>query len=166
MTLAWTWPTKNKDGDNITGDLGANIYRSTSYDKADLYAASSLIATVNGGKPGEKTTFVDNAANSLSPITEAGKYYYYVAPFNAAGENSEYTSSSRIDCKWVGEDVKPLNPLNVSAKAVGDNVEVSFTKRMEGYNGGWLNPEKFGIMIGRQEKRFRRLHHHRGILQR
>lgn len=152
VTLEWTWPTKNKDGDAIAEPLGANIYRSQSSDKAEIYTEASLIATVTDGVAGEKATFVDNATNSNPAISVPGKYYYYVAPFNAAGENSEYTSSSRIDCKWVGEDEKPLNPLNVVAKAAGDNVEVSFEKRiLQGYNGGWINPEKYAIVIARQK---------------
>lgn len=149
VTLTWTWPTKNKNGDAIKETLSANIYRSMN--TSDIYTAENLIGTVNDGVAGESGTFVDNATNSNKPITESGKYYYYVAPVNAEGENSECSYSTRIDCKWVGEDIKPLNPIDVSAKAAGDNVEVYYTKRVEGYNGGWINPEELVIKIERQK---------------
>lgn len=150
-TLTWKWPAKNKDNTEITGNLGANIYRSTSDSKASLYNRDALIATVSGGTPGAEASFVDNATNSSSPIAEAGKYYYYIAPFNDLGENSDYTTSSSIQCKWVGEDTKPLNALNAVAKAEGDNVIITWTSRMEGYNGGYINPEFFSTKITRSK---------------
>lgn len=149
VTLTWTWPTKNKDNSLITEELGANIYRHTSNSKSELYKPENLIATVTGGVAGQTASFTDNAANSSTPLTEAGKYYYYIAPFNSDGENNDCTTSNVTECKWVGEDVRPLNPLNVKAKAVGDDVEVSWEARIQGYNGGYLDPEYFSHKITR-----------------
>lgn len=153
-TLTWTWPTKNKADDAITGTIGARIYRSASNDKAVLYTDENVIATVNDGQPGETATFIDNADNSSSIIPAAGKYYYYIAPFNDLGENPEVTSSSVVECKWVGEDEKTLNPLNPVAKAVGDNVVVTWKAHKSGewgYNGGWIDESQLKFKITRSK---------------
>lgn len=150
-TLTWTWPSKNKDNSEISGTIGANIYRHISDNKSDIYKAENIIATIRDGTPGEKASFIDNETNSKSSISTPGKYYYYIAPFNDYGENSECTSSSVITCKWVGEDEKTLPPLNVVARAVGDGVEISWQARMLGYNGGWINPELFSHRITRSK---------------
>jgi len=151
VTLTWTWPTKFKDNTDMTGEVGARIYRHTSNTKAELYKPENLIATVTGGTPGDSGTFTDNATNSTVAITEPGKFYYYIAPFVGDAENSDCTSSTVTECKWVGEDVKPLNPLSAVAKAVGDDAEVSWQARMQGYNGGYLNPEYFSYKITRSK---------------
>lgn len=142
-TLSWTWPTKTFSGAPVEGELGARIYRSTSDSKADLYNPESLIGTVEGGMAGEKGEFTDNT------VPEAGPYYYYVAPFNNNGENPECTSVSVLKVKWIGEDVKPLNPLNATAVAVDDAVHLTFRNRIEGYNGGYLDPSGFYNYITR-----------------
>ncbi len=152
-SLTWTWPTKNRDGSAIEGELRANIYRYTSDNKNELYAASNLIGTVTGGKPGEAGSF-DDDENSLIPITEPGKYYYYVAPFNEVGENS--SCSPVITCKWVGEETQFQPILNSSyypAKATmidEQSVEISFTPRKDAVNGGWFDESKLCLKVTRQ----------------
>lgn len=153
-TLTWTWPTKNKDNSDISGSLGARIYRFTSSSKDQLYKDENVIATVNGGVAGQPGTFIDNATNSSQAIPKAGKYYYYIAPFNDEGENSEVSSSAVAECKWIGEDVKPLNPTNVVAKASGDNVILTWKARKSGewgYNDGWIDESKLKYKITRSK---------------
>ena len=153
-TLTWTWPTKNKDNSDISGSLGARIYRFTSNSKDQLYKDENVIATVTGGVAGQPGTFTDNATNSSSAVPSAGKYYYYVAPFNDAGENSEVSSSTVAECKWIGEDNRVLNPLNAVAKADGDNVVVTWKARKSGewgYNGGWVDESQLKFKITRSK---------------
>lgn len=153
-TLTWTWPTKNKDNTDISGSLGARIYRYTSNSKDQLYKDENVIATVTGGVAGQPGTFTDNATNSSSAVPSAGKYYYYVAPFNDAGENSEVSSSTVAECKWIGEDNRVLNPLNAVAKADGDNVVVTWKARKSGewgYNGGWVDESQLKFKITRSK---------------
>lgn len=147
VTLAWTWPTKDKNGGTLSGTLGANIYRHTTKTKNDLYKPENIIGTVNGGVPGEKATYLDNT------ITESGRYYYYVAPFNDDGENSDATASTMFEVKWVGEDEKALNPLNLVLSSEDDGMKVKLTweARVEGYNGGALIPEHLSYTITRSK---------------
>lgn len=144
-TLSWTYPTKNKGGDAITENIGVNIYRSKSSAKADLYSQSSLIATISGAGPGDKGMFEDN------DIPEAGKYYYLLAPYSSAGEYSQFETSAYAQSKWIGEDVEVYAPLNPSAAADGDNIKVSYTKRTEGKNSGWIDPAKLKHIIERSK---------------
>lgn len=153
-TLTWTWPTKNKDNTDISGSLGARIYRFTSSSKDHLYKDENVIATVTGGVAGQPGTFTDNATNSSSAVPSAGKYYYYVAPFNDEGENSEVSSSTVAECKWIGEDNRALNPLNPTAKADGDNVVLTWKARKSGewgYNGGWIDESQLKFKITRSK---------------
>lgn len=153
-TLTWTWPTKNKDNSDISGTLGARIYRFTSSSKDQLYKDENVIATVTGGVAGQSGTFTDNATNSSKAVPSAGKYYYYVAPFNDEGENSEVSSSTVAECKWIGEDNRVLNPLNAVAKADGDNVVVTWKARKSGewgYNGGWIDEAQLKFKITRSK---------------
>lgn len=153
-TLTWTWPTKNKDNTDISGSLGARIYRYTSNSKDQLYKDENVIATVTGGIAGQPGTFTDNATNSSSEVPSAGKYYYYVAPFNDEGENSEVSSSTVAECKWIGEDNRVLNPLNPTAKADGDNVVLTWKARKSGewgYNGGWIDESQLKFKITRSK---------------
>lgn len=153
-TLTWTWPTKNKDNSDISGTLGARIYRFTSSSKDQLYKDENVIATVTGGVAGQSGTFTDNATNSSKAVPSAGKYYYYVAPFNDEGENSEVSSSTVAECKWIGEDNRVLNPLNATAKADGDNVVVTWKARKSGewgYNGGWIDEAQLKFKITRSK---------------
>lgn len=142
-TLTWTWPVKTFSGATIEGTLGASIYRSVSDSKADLYTPDALVGVVRDGVPGETYSYTD------TEIPEAGRYYYYVAPFNENGENPECTSATVLSVKWIGEDVKPLNPLEVKAVAADDAVRVTYRNRMEGYNGGYIDPAKFYNRITR-----------------
>lgn len=155
-TVTWTWPTKTKSGAAIDEELSANIYRSTSDSKADLYKEENIVGRVTGGVAGAAGEFVDDPETSLIPVTEPGKYYYYVAPANAAGENSECASSSVITCKWVGEEIKFQPILNSSyypatAAMIDENsVEINFIPRIEPVNGGWYDESQVYLKVTRQ----------------
>lgn len=150
-TVTWTWPSKTKDGNAINEELSANIYRSTSNSKADLYKEENIVGHVTGGVAGGKGEFVDDPDTSLNPITESGKYYYYVAPINEAGENSG--CSPVIECKWVGEETEFYNIVEstVKAKMLNENsVEISFTPRITPKNDGWYDESQVFIKVTRQ----------------
>lgn len=152
-TLTWTWPTKNKDNSNISGTLGARIYRFTSNSKDQLYKEENVIATVTGGVAGQPGTFTDNATNSSQAVPTAGEYYYYIAPFNEQGENPEVNSSTAKDV-WIGEDVQALNPTNVEAKASGDNVILTWKARKSGEwgkNDGWIDETQLKYKVIRSK---------------
>lgn len=150
-TLTWNWPTKTLSNAAISGDVGAKIYRGTTENKNELLDPANLIATIENGVAGEKGEFIDNAENSATPIPAPGKYYYYIVTFNENGENTEFYSSRIAELKWVGEDELPLNPLSASAEVDGDNVKIRFQNRIEGKNGGYINPEKFYNKIERKK---------------
>lgn len=149
-TLTWTWPTKNLDGSAIEGTVSANIYRSVSNSPADIFKSECLIGTVTDGIPGETGSFIDGE-NSLIPIAEAGKYYYYVTPFNAQGENSNCSSSTIKECKWIGEDTECWNPTDFNVALIDGEVHVEWNARIEGKNGGWVNPDEFYHRIYRSK---------------
>lgn len=160
VTLEWTWPTQTKNNVAISGSLGANIYRlklpegESSYwspSKTELYLPENLIATIENGEPGTKGGFIDNAENSLKPITEDGKYYYYIAPFTDDGENSECSSAQIFSVKWVGEGDKPWNAVNGEGKAVGSTVVLTWKNRAEAKNDGVFKPEKLYNRIERKK---------------
>lgn len=154
--LTWKWPTKTKNGVAIDEELTANIYRATSNSKADIYVEDNIIGTVTGGVAGGDGEFTDDPDTSSKPITESGKYYYYVAPANAAGENSECASSSVIECKWVGEETKfqpILNNASYPVKATmidESSVEITFTPRKDAVNGGWYDESQVLLKVTRQ----------------
>lgn len=148
VTLTWTWPTKCKDNSTpLTGELHANIYRGRVDNKAELYQPENKIATVSKADGEATGTYVDNT------ITEPGKYFYYIAPENEAGENPDYKNVAT--CKWVGEDIKLLNILErtvtVTKSDDAASVILSWTERIEGYNGGYVNPEKVSYYIERSK---------------
>lgn len=150
-TVTWTWPSKTKNGNDINEELSANIYRATSSSKADLYKEENLVGTVTGGVAGGKGEFIDDPETSLKPVTESGKYYYYVAPINVAGENSGCTPV--IECKWIGEETEFYNIVEstVKAKIIDDNsVEISFTPRISPKNDGWYDESLVYIKVTRQ----------------
>lgn len=154
--LTWTWPTKTKDGNAIDEELTANIYRATSDSKAELYLEKNIVGKVTGGVAGQAGEFTDDPDTSLNPITEPGKYYYYVAPANALGENSECASSAVITCKWVGEETKFQPILNssyypVKASMIDESsVEITFTPRKDAVNGGWYDESQVLLKVTRQ----------------
>lgn len=155
-TITWTWPTKTNNGITIDEELSANIYRSTSNSKADLYKEENIIGHVSGGVAGGKGEFVDDPNTSTNPIVESGCYYYYVAPINAEGENSECSSSTAITCKWIGEETKfqPIfnNSYNpVTAAMLDENsVKISFSPRKDAVNGGWYDEDQIFLKVTRQ----------------
>lgn len=153
-TLTWTWPTKNKDNSDITGTLGARIYRFTSNSRDELYQEENVIATVTGGVAGQPGTFIDNATNSSQAVPSAGEYYYYIAPFNDEGENSEVSSSTITKEVWIGEDVKPLNPIRPAAKAEGNDVILTWEAHKSGEwgsNNGWIDETQLKYKITRSK---------------
>lgn len=155
-TITWTWPTKTNNGATIDEELSANIYRGTSNSKADLYKEENIIGHVSGGVAGGKGEFVDDPDTSSNPITEPGQYYYYVAPINAEGENSDCSSSTAISCKWIGEETKFQPILNSSyypikaAMIDESSVSISFTPRKDAVNGGWYDEDQIFLKVTRK----------------
>ena len=102
------------------------------------------MADVQNGTPGEPGSFTDTT------VPASGRYYYFVQTYYGDGVNP----NPKYDyVKWVGEDVKCLNI--VASKATlspeGNGFRIDFEKRVEGYNGGWVDPEQVFIKITRQK---------------
>lgn len=140
-TVSWTWPKKSDAGAELTG-VNARVYRSQSA-SFDL-AAVDFVADVQNGTPGESGSFTDTT------VPAPGRYYYFVQTYYGDGVNP----NPKYDyVKWVGEDVKCLNI--VASKATlspeGNGFRIDFEKRVEGYNGGWVDPEQVFIKITRQK---------------
>ena len=140
-TVFWTWPKKSDAGADLTG-VNARVYRSQSA-SFDL-AAVDFVADVQNGTPGESGSFTDTT------VPAPGRYYYFVQTYYGDGVNP----NPKYDyVKWVGEDVKCLNI--VASKATlspeGNGFRIDFEKRVEGYNGGWVDPEQVFIKITRQK---------------
>lgn len=139
-TLSWTWPTKSDANADLTG-VNANIYRSvnSSFDAAVAMPVGSV-----EGVPGQKGTFTDTS------VPTPGKYYYFVETWYGQGVNPSPKSTS---VKWIGEDEKCLNIVANTARLSpkGNGFQIDFVKRIEGYNGGWVDPEKACIKITRQK---------------
>ncbi len=140
-TISWTWPKKSDAGADLTG-VNARVYRSQNA-SFDL-AAVDFVADVQNGTPGEPGSFTDTT------VPASGRYYYFVQTYYGDGVNP----NPKYDyVKWVGEDVKCLNI--VASKATlspeGNGFRIDFEKRVEGYNGGWVDPEQVFIKITRQK---------------
>lgn len=140
-TVSWTWPKKSDAGAELTG-VNARVYRSQSA-SFDL-AAVDFVADVQNGTPGEPGSFTDTT------VPAPGRYYYFVQTYYGDGVNPK----PKYDyVKWVGEDVKCLNIVaNTASLTPEDNgFRIEFVKRVEGYNGGWVDPEQVFIKITRQK---------------
>ncbi|MDE5940822.1 MAG: T9SS type A sorting domain-containing protein, partial [Muribaculaceae bacterium] len=147
-TLTWKWPSKTKGGVTLAdGDItSAKIFRKKDSKPTDVKSDAFLVATLDGGKPGEEGSWTDTEFPEGN-----GSYYYVVIPFTENGASETQTST---DC-WVGEDVKIYNPLASTftlANPSGKVIEMTFTPRLEGYNKGWVNPEKVTYKIVRRIK--------------
>lgn len=140
-TVSWTWPKKSDAGAELTG-VNARVYRSQSA-SFDL-AAVDFVADVQNGTPGEPGSFTDTT------VPAPGRYYYFVQTYYGDGVNP----NPKYDyVKWVGEDVKCLNIVANTASLTpeGNGFRIEFEKRVEGYNGGWVDPEQVFIKITRQK---------------
>lgn len=140
-TVNWTWPTKS-DANATLSACNALLYRSL--ESSFKPTESVLVADITDGVPGEKSSYTDNT------VTEPGKYYYFLQTYYGDGINpqAQYAQS-----KWLGEDVKCLNIVQNTATLAseGDGFKITFVKRIEGYNGGWIDSELAFIKITRQK---------------
>lgn len=141
-TLSWTWPSDNDMGGALSSITGAKIYRGTT--SSFSVSESSLVGTVDGGEPGSKGSWVDKT------VTEPGKYYYKIVPFNEDGESTLAPSASS-QSNWIGPDTSLSSLKNVTATADPDN-EKAVTLTWDtpaGSNGGWVDPSAVTYKIVR-----------------
>lgn len=140
-TISWTWPTKS-DGDATLSAVCGKLYRQTS--SSFSVSEAHLVADITDGVPGEQTSVVDN------DVPEPGKYYYFLQTYLGDGVNPTPQSTQS---NWIGEDSKCLNLVANQAKLepLDNGFRISFTKRIEGYNGGCIDSEKAFIKITRQK---------------
>ncbi|MDD6228179.1 MAG: hypothetical protein PUA94_03980 [Bacteroidales bacterium] len=129
-TVNWTWPSVNNAGGPLSEISGAKIYRGNSYISAtDTY----LVATYEqASTPGSAGQWTDNT------LTEPGKYYYMVVPFNTNGPST--VSPKKVESDWIGLDT-PGSVSNVTATPVAGNdkaVSLNFSYPT-GSNGGYLD---------------------------
>lgn len=141
-TVSWTWPTQTDLGTALTSITGAKVYRGTtsSFTAND----ASFVGTAEGGEPGGKGSWVDNT------ITEPGKYYYKIIPFNENGPSPVAPSASTVS-SWVGPDASLKSISKVTATNDPDNETAVFVEWdiPQGYNGGWVDPSAISYKIVR-----------------
>ncbi|MCH5230711.1 MAG: hypothetical protein J1F43_02835 [Muribaculaceae bacterium] len=140
-TLTWTWPTASDQGGVFIGEMGANIYRSTSSSfPSDL--SSCLIGSIPLGDQGATGSFVDNS------IPSPGKYYYQVIPFNSDGASTSATQ--KIQSNWIGKDTSLGSLSNVVATVIDDHTVAINFDIPGGSNGGYVDPSEISYKITRK----------------
>ncbi len=140
-TLSWTWPSVNNAGGSLSEISGARIYRGNNNISAtDTYLVATFDAT--SATPGGTAQWVDNT------LTDPGKYYYMVVPFNSNGAST--VTPSKVESPWIGLD-SPGPVANVVATANPENdkaVSITFTYPTAA-NGGYLDLSLVGYRISR-----------------
>ncbi len=115
-TIQWKMPTKTIGGDEITDNMGANIYR-----------GDELIKEFQNLSPGQEIAFNDE-------LPALGTYTWSVSAFNTIGEG--LTTSAT---KYIGEDI-PARPENLKMVDNGNNsATMSWNPVTIGANGGFVD---------------------------
>lgn len=138
-TITWKYPTLNSEGGSLSGPLGAKIYRVTGL--ASSSDDNFIGQTEMSAEPGSDGSYTDTS------ITEPGKYKYIVLAYDATGTTK--ATGNGTSMIWIGPDTAAGNVTNLTAAAVGGNIELSWTAPATGTNGGYLPPAELGYRISR-----------------
>lgn len=138
-TVTWKYPTLNSEGGSLAGPLGAKIYRVTGL--ANASDENFVGQTEMTFQPGSDGSYTDTS------VTEPGKYKYIVLAYDATGTTK--TTNNGAAMIWIGPDTAAGNVTNLTAAAVGGNIELSWTAPATGTNGGYLPPAELGYRISR-----------------
>lgn len=125
-TISFVAPTLTIAGDNLTGNI-----------KADIYRDGELIATLEDVVPGSEQSY-DDAAEDLTIGTHT--YQVYVSNDLGTGLKSEKVSA------YIGMDI----PGDIANVKVNDNIgtiNINWDKVTEGVNGGVIIPEKMDYLV-------------------
>lgn len=125
-TISFVAPTLTIAGDNLTGNI-----------KADIYRDGELIASLEDVVPGSEQSY-DDAAEDLTIGTHT--YQVYVSNDLGTGLKSEKVSA------YIGMDI----PGDIANVKVNDNIgtiNINWDKVTEGVNGGVIIPEKMDYLV-------------------
>ena len=116
VTLDFKAPTKDAEGNDLTGNVTVKLYREDS--SFEIYTSGPLA-------PGASGSYVDGSGYS-------GNTYYRAIAINDGGESV----AARVDT-WLGED----DPCGVTDLQVtyGDAPVITWKAPAEGQHGGWVN---------------------------
>lgn len=129
VTVDFTVPTTDADGNELNGVSKAELYR-------EDISSSVPVKVFEGIAPGDALTFDDS-------MTKAGLYTYAAKVYNAneAGVAASLTT-------FIGED-KPAAPTALIVTEEGGHPVVSWTAPAIGDNGGWIDPAKLSYSVYR-----------------
>lgn len=122
ITLKWTNPTKQLNGNDLTELAEVRIFLSS----PDALPYAVIPAE---GKMGEEMTWTDEDPGE-------GVRTYFIVPCRKEGEKG-YPESWKA---WAGADV-PAAPQNVTATSKGTSILLEWTAPTTGSHEGWLNAE-------------------------
>ncbi len=117
--VSFTLPLRSLEGDNLSGTLGARLYR----------ADGTLAAVAEDLAPGSKAMLTDEEASH-------GINTYTVTATNGDGEGGRAEASG-----WIGVDV-PMHIPYLDALPTSDNLraELSWDAPVKGLHGGYVDP--------------------------
>lgn len=126
-TLTWTVPDETIAGDPLTSPLTATIYRD-----------GTLIATLDGQRPGKQDKYTD-------AVPTSGMYRYKITFANQHGEGDPMYFAER----WIGEDT-PGAVAKLEAFKSRDGIVVSWDKPEQGSHGGWYDTATISYTVTRK----------------
>lgn len=115
--VSFTLPTKDSDGNDLTG-----------ISKVELYNTDRLAASASGVAPGARCVLEDTEANQ-------GNNRYSVVAY---GEDGTKGIAAQVS-GWVGMDV-PQVPEDIRMTELADGVHLTWTLPESGLNGGYVDP--------------------------
>lgn len=126
VSLTWTNPSKNKDGNALASLTSVRLYRN-----------NKVIRTFDSPIIGSMGNYTDNITGN------SGIYTYKLVAENAAGTCEASTAQV-----FVGEDV-PKAPTNLVLTASGADAVLSWEAPVVGVNNGWINSSTLKYEITR-----------------
>lgn len=131
VEVSWDWPSTNDHNGLVDEWTGANIYRITDA----ISMIGKKIATVPGGKAGERATYTDKFTDNA----KARQYYYVVRPML---DDKESTMSEDIaDAGWVGYDSQ-IKPVTIAVEDEPESTWVTLEfSNLKGVHGGYVSDD-------------------------
>lgn len=144
-TLTWTWPTKTDLGGDLSSVTGAYIYRGTTRTFETNDASRIGDYADPAAAPGAQASWIDKT------LTEAGKYYYKVVPYNAEGAST--ADPACVQSPFIGPAKSISAVTELKATAVAEDVkkvELTWTAPTAS-DGGYLDLEAVKYKIARSK---------------
>ncbi len=129
-TVAFTAPTLDSNGEELTSTMDINLYR---------LGEDAPATTFSDVAAGESLTWTDSA------ITASALMTYRVVPQNFAGPGAEATASA-----YVGVDV-PGQVGDLKAVETDNAITLTWTAPTQGANGGWFDASAVTYRVVRSD---------------